>query len=185
MDFPYSTPEQHRDTLAERFIKFMKPKYDAGQKEHGGFMWENLSPEKLIKASKEEAVDLWNYLDTLEDKLSVEKKYAIKGVLSMLIDRCFTTAKEKGWWDKGVNPAEKIALMHSELSEALEEYRKDPGMPLYEKDGKPEGVVVELADCIIRIFDFCGKMNLPIVDALMKKMDYNETRPYRHGGKSC
>lgn len=82
-----------------------------------------------------------------------------------------------GWWETDRSLGEVIALCHSEISEALEEYRAGnrirPGQPtpmLYYSGGgyvasdvtecckKPEGIAVELADCMIRIFDYFGKM---------------------------
>ena len=51
-------------------------------------------------------------------------------------------------------------------------------------DSKPEGVTSELADVLIRIFDFCGKYQLPLGKILIEKMEYNKKRPYRHGGKN-
>lgn len=71
------------------------------------------------------------------------------------------------------NPAELIALIHSELSEALEGVRKD----LYD-DHLPEfkSEVVEMADAIIRILDYCGGRGLPIGQALVAKLQYNTER---------
>lgn len=79
--------------------------------------------------------------------------------------------------------AEVIALMHSELSEALEELRN--GKPNeYIANGKPEGYAVELADCIIRIFDFIGSKGInDFEQTIMNKIEYNKTRTYKHGGK--
>lgn len=76
----------------------------------------------------------------------------------------------------------KIALVHSELSEATEAVmlnRPDE----CEIDGKPEGLVVELADAVIRIFDMSGGFLLDIFGAIMRKVAYNKTRPMKHGGK--
>lgn len=94
------------------------------------------------------------------------------------------TAKEKGWWDEPRSVGDCIALMHSELSEALEEVRKHRLTGMYEgENGKPEGLAIELADCIIRILDFAEHANLDMQAAIALKMAYNKTRPYRHGGK--
>lgn len=111
------------------------------------------------------------------------------------------TAFEKGWWDGPErNFGEQVALMHTELSEAFEEYRKYglqdesllytdirrvENVPLFANiDGnKPEGIAAEFADVLIRIFDTCQRYGIPLVEALEAKMDYNKSRPYRHGGK--
>jgi NTP pyrophosphatase (non-canonical NTP hydrolase) len=91
-----------------------------------------------------------------------------------LIDICYGIAKEKGWWDKKRNDAELIALMHSELSEALEALREH--RPKFE-------VAEELADCCIRIFDYCGRKKIDLAKAILEKIERNKKRPYRHGNK--
>jgi NTP pyrophosphatase (non-canonical NTP hydrolase) len=95
-------------------------------------------------------------------------------------------AVEKGFWEDGDEPAipEKLCLMHSELSEALEELRAGHPVQLVyfnpSKPDKPEGVPIELADCIIRIADLCGQYGIDLDAAIRIKMDYNTTRPYKH-----
>jgi len=103
-----------------------------------------------------------------------------------LVHEAHRTAVEKGWWENPRTPGECIALMHSELSEALEEIRK-PQCPMqqtwHQPDGKPEGVGAELADTVIRIADFCGQFGIDLEACIREKMTYNATRPHRHGGK--
>ena len=77
---------------------------------------------------------------------------------------------------------EIIALCHSELSEALEEYRGGKSLE-YTENGKPEGIAVEMADCIIRILDWVGYTGADIDGAIARKQAYNVNRPYKHGGK--
>jgi NTP pyrophosphatase (non-canonical NTP hydrolase) len=101
-----------------------------------------------------------------------------------LVDAAYGMAKEKGWHDKPRSVGECVALMHSELSEALEAARDGHELTEIYRTGdspKPEGVPVELADCIIRIADFCGEFGIDLEAAIEMKMAYNQTRPHRHG----
>ena len=130
--------------------------------------------------------------------------------LNNLRDRAHSTAVEKGWHEKEVTHGESIALMHSELSEALEAIRKGkrltpvkwpkpifkavyhsvnyqtPWQEEYQKVFEEEVKDLpgdELADVIIRILDYCGKHQIDIDLHVKAKMLYNTTRSYRHGGK--
>lgn len=91
-------------------------------------------------------------------------------------------AVEHGWWDEPRSFGEIVALCHSELSEALEEYRQANPI-FYEKNGKPEGIATEMIDCMIRILDWCGYAGINVDEVLAKKHEFNKSRPYKHGGK--
>ena len=112
-------------------------------------------------------------------------------------------AVDHGWWETERSFPEVAALIHSEVSEALEEYRDGnaiiygccgfPGAncefsetcdkPIKDGTCKPEGLAVELCDAVIRIFDYLAYLNVDIEAVLVAKHEYNKSREYRHGGK--
>ena len=106
-----------------------------------------------------------------------------------LIKESYENAKEKGWHDIDRSIPELLCLIHSEVSETLEEHRsgKNPNEIYYnpEKPEKPEGMPIELADVVIRIADFCGLFGVDLEEAIKIKLEYNKTRSYRHGNKRC
>ena len=83
----------------------------------------------------------------------------------------------QGFWDCD-NFGEKIAMIHSEISEALEAHRKG-----LNSDHLPgfSGVAEELADAVIRIFALAGRMGIPLGEALIAKSLFNLTREHKHG----
>jgi len=124
--------------------------------------------------------------------------------LKELSAEAYRISVSKGWHEKPKTFAEYTALFHSEISEAFEEFRAGhrPQEIYFENDvfghrpealkaaetlagqgNKPEGIGIELADELIRIFDYAGAEELDL-DALVRiKAAYNETRARRHGGK--
>lgn len=124
----------------------------------------------------------------------VQKSHRADADRLLFVEKCFAsafeelsqavhdTAKAKGWWDEPRNNGEMIALMHSELSEALEALRA--GNPPDDKIPDFSGAEAEMADTIIRIMDMGSARGWRIAEAVVAKMAYNRDRPRRHGGKA-
>lgn len=106
--------------------------------------------------------------------------------LNRIVELAHQNAIEKGLHLPGDTVLADIALMHSELSEAVEEYR-NPNRHFTQvwtdEDGVPHGGPIELADTILRIASFCGKLGIDIEAAVKTKIAFNTGRPHRHGGK--
>jgi len=92
-------------------------------------------------------------------------------------------ATDKGFWEEDRNDAEMIALMHSELSEALEAIRHEGYELVSEHIPDYNQVAEEMADVVIRVLDFCEARNIDLGSAIVAKVEFNRTRPYKHGKK--
>lgn len=137
-------------------------------------------------------------LNTIRNGKPIERSSGI----TQLVREAHQNAISKGWWDEDRSFGEIISLMHSELSEALEDFRagKQPNQAWYEGKNskgmpmtsakpmppyaeKPCGIPSELADVVIRVFDASGRYGIDLEKAIAEKMAYNATRPHKHGGK--
>ncbi|MFP3470814.1 MazG nucleotide pyrophosphohydrolase domain-containing protein, partial [Micrococcus sp. SIMBA_144] len=94
--------------------------------------------------------------------------------INQLCTEAFEIARSKGWHDQERETGTLLALIHSEVSEALEADRK----------GDQENFKEELADVCIRIFDLCGSRGIDLEQAILNKMEKNKGRSYKHGGKA-
>jgi NTP pyrophosphatase (non-canonical NTP hydrolase) len=99
----------------------------------------------------------------------------------------------KGWYETQVEFLPAMALLHSEVSEAVEAWR-NWGLLDQTPDGivvedgratlpKPEGVGSELADVFIRLLDDADLFGIDLAAEVERKLAYNAVREYRHGGK--
>lgn len=90
-------------------------------------------------------------------------------------------AKAHGWHDTPVDPVVALALIHCEVSEAVEGLRH--GNPPSEHIPKFSAVEEELADIVIRCMDLAGAKGYRLADAIVAKHEFNKARPHKHGGK--
>jgi NTP pyrophosphatase (non-canonical NTP hydrolase) len=152
-----------------------------------------------------------NIIGRLYDDNGVMKIFDDDRVLADMTAEVAAWTVRKGWRGEGAPPrsfGDDVALLHSEISEALEAFRSwgcdrgiimwdisgtesqfevvPPGEPYEYKVGgaaKPEGVPSEFADLLIRLLDCCAVYQVDLFAEFRAKMDYNETRENRHGGK--
>lgn len=113
-------------------------------------------------------------------------KFVIGTGLSSLQHWITEWAIGKGW----LVPSQPRELLHqlmlvvSELSEACEAHREGNPKCTRPNMGEFSHVEEELADAVIRILQIAGEHNFRVADAIIAKMEFNETRPMKHG-KLC
>jgi NTP pyrophosphatase (non-canonical NTP hydrolase) len=107
-------------------------------------------------------------------------------------------ALEKGFWEDETikvschiydhtieieSTEKKLLMVHGEISEAMEELRKDGDCKkiYFSKGRKPEGFGIELADAMLRIMDLAERRGINLEKCIRLKLKYNKTRPNKHG----
>lgn len=156
-----------------------------------------------------ESVDMREYMDHIarmrkENPLKTSQEYLQEYFIDTFKAvqlRVHNSALEKGWWDDykaisemfdqlpNYNPElhkafklawvmSKLNLVTSELGEATEGLRT--GSPPDDKIPQFKSEVAEVADMIIRLMDLAEHEGWPLAEAIIAKIKYNATRPYKH-----
>jgi hypothetical protein len=145
-----------------------------------------LGQEYIVRFADDSGISFYadsHYYDWFDYRFELvrpaEQQYDNECKFQAIDSLCITThvkQRAAGWWDAADNALvvpTKLALVHSELSEALESHRKntkDDKLPQY------DGIGVELADACIRIFDLAGFLGIPLGTIMAEKEAFNAKR---------
>ncbi len=135
--------------------------------------------------SRDELAELFGQIKAIVEReinqLQAEATFVCQ--FNRLAEKIYKWACEKGHWEAGEdrNNGEMITFMHSELSEAWEALRD--GNPPDKHCPEFGGAEIEFADCIIRIMDTAHARKWRLAEAILAKMEFNKSRPYKHGRK--
>jgi len=94
--------------------------------------------------------------------------------LIQMIDEVYVNNVDHGWFDHDRTVGDDVALLHSEVSEFFEEWRK----------GNISEMHLEAADILIRLLDTCYRAGIDLEASYETKMEKNRNRPYKHGQKA-
>lgn len=112
-------------------------------------------------------------MQTVNQKYLEENGMAVAANINFAMRMAHGLAKENGWHEENREVGTMLALIHSEVSEALEGHRKDL---MDDHLTERKMFEVELADAVIRIFDLAGREGLQLGDAIIEKLKYNQSR---------
>ena len=97
--------------------------------------------------------------------------------IEQMTERVFLINQHNGWFDEKRSFGDDIALLHSEITEMYEAYRKDNWNT--EKDSVQD----EAADILIRLLDTCYRYGINLTQQFINKCEINAARGYKHGNK--
>ena len=100
----------------------------------------------------------------------------LAAAINEVVRTCHKASFDAGWWSGSMNSniPTKLCLIHSEVSEAMEGFRKDL---MDDKLTHRKMIEVELADAVIRIADLAGHLGLDLGGAIFEKLEFNTIRP--------
>ncbi len=152
-------------------------------------IWDELSGESFVTVITSDGEQTSAKVRALEPIWEVEIPETHRS-LNTLADEILEINRSKGWTPppgEDTNLDRNLMLIVGEASEAQEELRQHHGVhEVYYRDDKPgpQGFGIEIADILIRTLGLCAELELDI-DALVRdKLEFNRSRPYKHGGKA-
>lgn len=140
-------------------------------------MSDRVKPKVVIEMTEEEKTKFMEEWDvsSMYPQIIVPREdieiLMLEKTVNQLCKEAYEIAKSKGWHDESREMGTVLALVHSEVSEALEA----------DRIGDRENFIEELADVCIRIFDLCGSEGIDLGKAIEWKMEVNRGREYKHG----
>jgi NTP pyrophosphatase (non-canonical NTP hydrolase) len=127
-----------------------------------------------------------------EENPEFESGFDLDDVIRSYQKRIHAINEKAGWYNPAPDFMTAMALLHSEVSEAVEAWREHGTADMTSRAidigaghamRKPEGVGSEFADVFIRLLDDAALFGIGLAAEVERKLAFNATRSYRHGGK--
>lgn len=152
-----------------------------------------------VENERGESINVGSWVQRGEDKGYWVLRIQQEPTLTSIAEMIHNISTSKGFSQPSMdNLPQKLMLSVSELAEAMEEHRKERGLVWYGEDGKPEGILPELADSIIRNLHMMHSLieesrreqeakgddwfEWTVGGVIREKVEFNAGRPLMHGG---